>query len=299
MAFRSLVITTPAHIHTKNNQLVIRNERDRSVPIEDIQAIMLENQQTSISIFSLQKLVKSGVTVYICDEKHLPSAVIIPFFQHSRNVAVMRLQEKLSVPRKKGLWKQIVVAKILNQARCLKLQDNNIGFEYLTYLAKTVNSGDTRNVEAVAANYYFKMLFGRSFSRSGDDTRNAALNYGYAIMRGLVARLLSGYGFLPMKGIHHCNEQNSFNLADDFMEPLRPVVDLYVVENVKEGDALSLEIKHELFNLLNVDVISDCQTHSLNYAIERTVHSFLRCCQNFTSELSLPELVKLHQHRYE
>ena len=299
MAFRSLVITTPAYIHTKNNQLVVRNERDHTVPIEDIQAILLENQQTSVSIFSLQKLIKYGVTVYICDEKHLPSAVIIPFYQHSRNVAVMRLQEKLSVPQKKGLWKQIVVAKILNQARCLKLQNNVIGSEHLIYLSKTVNSGDTHNVEAVAANYYFKMLFGRNFSRSGDDTRNAALNYGYAVMRGLVARLLSGYGFLPMKGLHHSSEQNSFNLADDFMEPLRPVVDLYVAENVREGEAISPEIKHALFNLLNVDMISDSQIHSLNYATERMVHSFLRCCQNFSSELSLPELAKLHQHRYE
>ena len=143
------------------------------------------------------------------------------------------------------------------------------------------------------------LAFGMNFNRSGDDTRNAALNYGYAIMRGLVARLLSGYGFLPMKGIHHSNEQNSFNLADDFMEPLRPVVDLYVAENVREGEELTPEIKHGLFNLLNVDVVSGAQHHSLNYATERMIHSFLRCCQKFTTELCLPELVKLRQHKYE
>ena len=248
--------------------MVIQTENSRVIPIEDIQAVLLENQNTVISVYSLRKLIESNVAVYICDEKHLPSAVIIPFYQHSRNVGIMRLQEKLTVPQKKKLWKQIVVAKILNQARCLKLT-GVAGFEHLEHLAKTVNSGDTHNVEAVAASYYFKQLFGKNFNRSGDDTRNAALNYGYAIMRGLVARLLSGYGFLPMKGIHHSSEQNSFNLADDFMEPFRPVVDLYVAGTMKDGDLLTPEIKRELFNLLNVDV------------------------------LYLPELVKLCQHKYE
>ena len=298
MPFRSLVISSPGFIRTKNNQLVIQTDYSRSVPIEDIQAVLLENQNTILSVYSLQKLTDSGVTVYICDERHLPSAVIVPFYQHSRNVAVMRLQENLTVPQKKNLWKQIVVSKILNQARCLKLT-GNAGFEHLEYLAKTVNSGDTHNVEAVAAGYYFKMLFGKSFNRNGDDTRNAALNYGYAIMRGLVARLLSGYGFLPMKGIHHSSEQNSFNLADDFMEPLRPVVDLYVAETVSDGELLTPETKHGLFNLLNVDVISNTQFHSLNYATERMVQSFLRYCQKTTAVLYLPELVKLHQHKYE
>ncbi len=298
MPFRSLVISSPVCISTKNNQLVIKMDNSRSVPVEDIQAVLLENQNTTISVYSLRKLTESGVTVYICDEKHLPSAVIIPFYQHSRNVAVMRLQENLTIPQQKKLWKQIVVAKIMNQARCLKLT-GNLGFEHLEYLAKTVNSGDTHNVEAVAAGYYFKMLFGKDFIRHGDDTRNAALNYGYAIMRGLVARLLSGYGFLPMKGIHHSSEQNSFNLADDFMEPLRPVVDLYVAGTMRDGELLTPEIKHGLFNLLNVDVISGTQLHSLNYATERMIHSFLRCCQKSSEELYLPELVKLHQHQYE
>ena len=298
MPFRSLVISSPVCISTKNNQLVIKMDNSRSVPVEDIQAVLLENQNTTISVYSLRKLTESGVTVYICDEKHLPSAVIIPFYQHSRNVAVMRLQENLTIPQQKKLWKQIVVAKIMNQARCLKLT-GNLGFEHLEYLAKTVNSGDTHNVEAVAAGYYFKMLFGKSFNRSVDDTRNAALNYGYAIMRGLVARFLSGYGFLPMKGIHHNSEQNSFNLADDFMEPLRPVVDLYVAGTVRDGELLTPEIKHGLFNLLNVDILSNAQCHSLSYATERMVQSFLRCCQKTTTTLYLPELVKLRQHKYE
>ena len=298
MAFRSLVITTPSYIHIKNNQLVIQNESEHTVPVEDIQALLFENQRVAVSIYSLQKLAENGVTVFVCDDKHLPCAVILPFCQHSRNVAVMRLQEKLSVPQKKKIWKQIVTAKILNQARCLRVK-KLAGFERLEYLAKTVNSGDTKNVEAVAASYYFKMLFGKNFNRSGDDTRNAALNYGYAIMRGLVARLLSGYGFLPMKGIHHCSEQNSFNLADDFMEPLRPVVDLYVVDNIMDGDLLIPEKKHEIFNLLNVNVVSGGQFHSLNYATERMVQSFLRCCQHASTELLLPGLVRLCQHKYE
>ncbi len=300
MAYRNLLIESCANLNCKREQLIITTDSKHSVPMEDINSIVLENNQSTITVATLSKLAQNGVTVFVCDDKHLPCAVMTSFAQHSRNLAMLRMQEALTVPLQKRLWQQIVQAKINNQAECLLLSDKGKESTYLYGLSKTVISGDTKNVEAIAANYYFKNLFGKDFTR-GDETdcRNAALNYGYAIIRGHIARLVTGYGFLPMRGIHHKNEQNSFNLVDDFIEPFRPVVDLFVTKNVTETDILTPILKRSLYNLLNVDVVSGGQYHSVAYAAERMVQSFTRCCQQITKELILPKLVMLKQHTYE
>ena len=299
MGYRYIVIASAATLSCRENQLIILNEKNNKVPLEDISAIVLENQQSRISLAALDQLVSNNVTVYLCDKQHVPSAVVIPFYQNSTNAVVIEKQEQLSVPQTKQIWKQIVVSKIQNQGRCLKERGDEEGNHYLTELAKTVASGDIHNVEAIAARYYFRRAFGEKFTRTGDDGRNSGLNYGYAIMRGLIARLLTGYGFLVIKGIHHSNKYNSFNLADDFMEPLRPVVDLYVLNHMSGDDSQTPELKHALVNLLGVDVLSGGQIHSLNYGAERMIQSFMRICQQEGKELMIPELVQLRQHQYE
>lgn len=299
MGYRNIVIASDASLSVKNNQLVVLNTERNQIPLEDINSIVLENQQSRISLAALQQLVADHVTVYLCDAQHLPSAVILPFYQNSVNAVIIQLQEKLSMPREKQIWKQIVVEKILNQGRCLRERGDAEGYHYLAELSKTVTSGDIHNVEATAARYYFKRAFGENFSRSGEDGRNSGLNYGYAIMRGLIARLLTGYGFLVIKGIHHGNKYNNFNLADDFMEPLRPIVDLFILENMKEDDTLTPALKHSLVNLLGTDVISGGQVHSVSYGAERMIQSFMRICQQEERNLMIPELTQLRQHQYE
>ncbi len=299
MAYRNLVIESPAMISCHNDQLIIMTGEKHSVPIEDINALMLENRQSTITVAALVRLAQTGTVVYMCDDKHLPCAIVNPFLQHTRHVGILRLQEMLSQPRKKRLWQKVVMAKINNQAQCLEYCGKEVEAHYLRQLAETVTSGDVNNVEAVAANYYFKILFGKDFSRDGDDNRNALLNYGYAIMRGHLARLLVVYGFLTAKGIHHNSEQNSFNLADDFMEPFRPVVDLFVISNYEKDVVMKPDIRRKIFNLLNVDMESGNQIHSLSYAAERLVQSFSRCCQNTEETLLLPHLLKYRQHSYE
>ena len=300
MAYRNLIIESCANLSCRQGQLIVTTDSKHSIPLEDINSIVLENMQGTITIAALSKLAQNGVSVFVCDEKHLPCAVLTGFAQHSRNLGVIRLQEGLSLPQQKRLWQQVVQAKINNQAESLMLYGKEKESTYLYSLAKTVISGDAKNVEAVAANYYFRNLFEHGFSRGDDfDGRNGALNYGYAILRGHIARLLASYGFLPMRGIHHHNEQNGFNLADDFIEPFRPVVDLYVAQNVSKQDLLIPVVKRNLYNLLNVNIISGGQRHSVAYAVERLVQSFMRCCQQATKELMLPKLVALKQHTYE
>lgn len=300
MAYRNLLIESCANLSCRQEQLIIMTDSKHSIPMEDINSIVLENNQSTITIAALSKLAQNGVGVFLCDEKHLPCAVLTSFAQHSRNLGVMRLQESLSLPQQKRLWQQVVQTKINNQAECLLLVNKEKESAYLYSLSKTVVSGDVKNVEAIAANYYFKNIFGIGFSRGDDaDGRNSALNYGYAILRGHIARLITSYGFLPMRGIHHHSEQNSFNLADDFIESFRPVVDLFVAQFVNEKDLLTTEMKRNLYNLLNVDVLSGGQRHSVAYAAEKLVQSFMRCCQQTTKELMLPKLVALKQHTYE
>lgn len=299
MAYRNLMIESPANMKLCQKQLIIFTDKEHSIPLEDISSILIENRQATITMAILSSLAENNVTVFICNEKHLPCAVIIPFAQHSRTSLMLKYQEKLSQPLRKQLWQQIVKSKINNQANCLELLGKNNAEKYLRNLIKNVLSGDSTNVEAIAARYYFQQAFSNNFIRGNDyDVRNHFLNYGYSILRGHIARLIATYGFVPMLGLHHKSELNSYNLADDFFEPFRPIVDLYVAQ-IQEPKELSPLYKRELFNLLNMDIYINDQYHSVSYAAELMIQSFSRCCQNKSKELLLPKLVELRQHKYE
>lgn len=295
------MVENVARISCKNKQLLVNSVEEHSVPIEDINAVMLENRHSTITVAALSQLAIANATIYVCDEKHIPCGVLTPFNRHSRQLAVLKLQEQLSIPAKKRLWQQIVKAKINNQAACCFLCQMKDEAYHLQKLAVAVTSGDAENVEGVAAGYYFNKLFGRGFARGdGLDCRNSALNYGYSILRGTIARLLVTYGFMPAWGLHHCSELNAYNLADDLIEPFRPLVDLYVAKNISCNDSLNPKNKRALFNLLNMEMQSGEQKHSAAYAAERLVHSLIRCCGDYQNRiLLLPFLLELHQHQYE
>ena len=172
--------------------------------------------------------------------------------------------------------------------------------EYLTNLAKNVKSGDTDNKEAIAAKGYFSMLFGGHFSREEENIYNSALNYGYAILRGAIARSIVSYGYLPCIGIHHKSELNNYNLADDFIEPFRPVVDLWVKENLKNNTEFDKYIRAELINLLNADVLIQGKLHSVSNAINVMIASYTTAInQNNYMKLELPEILPIKIHSYE
>lgn len=301
MGYRNIVIESSANLFCRNNQLIIQGDAEHSIPIEDLNAILLESKQSNISTALLAKMIDKGVTVYICDDKHLPSGVLFPFAQHSRQLSIIKLQDKLTLPAKKRLWQQIIQAKISNQSLCLRYVGLDDEADYLERMSTTVASGDNAHLEATAAAYYFPKLFGDAFTRQDSlDARNACLNYGYSIIRGNTARLLAVYGFFPSSGIYHRSELNAFNLADDIMEPFRPIVDLYVAQNIGEEEMLTPNLKHQLFNLLNVDVLSGKQRHSVAYATERVVQSLSRCMADYqNNKLLLPELLRFKQHSYE
>lgn len=299
MAFRNIIIENAAHVSLKNSQLVIRTDAEHSVPIEDISALLIENKYSTVTTAALSRLGQCGCAVFVCDDKHMPCAVLEPFAQHSRELRVIKNQLSATEPMKKRLWQSLVVAKIRNQAICLELNGKNEVADSLLGMSERVKSGDTENVEATAAQKYFPALFEYGFTRDFDNGINAALNYGYAILRGCIARSLAAYGFLPALGIHHRSELNAFNLADDLIEPFRPVVDLLVSSAFDSEDELTPDRKRLLFNCLNLDIISGNQHHSVAYAIERLVRSLSASLESGKADLCLPELIELKQHRYE
>ena len=214
---------------------------------------------------------------------------------------MIRMQFDQSKPALKRLWQQIITAKISNQAECLRRFDTGKVSE-LDILSQNVQSGDAGFNESKAAAIYFRALFGSDFNRREENILNAALNYGYAIIRGTIAKQLVLYGLEPSAGIFHRSEVNAWNLADDLIEPYRPVVDFFVRQEVfpkKDVIAMSPKLKQDLYRLLNVDMLLGKERFRVAYAVEKTVQSLQNSFLRKEPLLSLPQLIGLEQHRYE
>lgn len=297
MSWRHIMITQNANLSVKNNKLVIKQEETVTIPMQDIASILIEARGVSLNTFLLSQCAAYKIAVFTCDEKLLPNGILTSFQQHSRQLTVLSMQLLLSKPFKKRIWQQIVQQKIQNQALCLRYLEKK-GSTDLEIIAKTVESGDKSNREAYAAKIYFQRWMDKSFTRRSDDPVNRLLNYGYAIMRGATARALTIYGFTPSLGVYHDNQLNSFNLADDFMEVLRPLVDYHVAQ--QDPEIWEPETRAALVNLLNMDIDIAGEKRSVTTAIEEVVKSFVTCCrQQDPVYLKLPVLLPTRVHAYE
>lgn len=302
MAFRNIYIANPVALSIHHEQLEVRTNAIYTIPLEDIATIILENLKSTLTAYTLSKLAQYNIVVYICDEKHLPCGIQQSFNQHSRQLSVIKYQIQASLPFKKRIWQQIVKQKIINQGKCLEYMGKYGQADYLYAIADSVVSGDKDNKEAIAAKYYFKKLYGNTFTREEDIAINSALNYGYAIIRGAVARGVATYGLQPSLGIWHHSELNAFNLVDDFIEPLRPVVDLWVANYYEEiEEELSPSNKESLISLLGHDMQIDNARHTLHNIIDKMVKSYVTALRQNqpTAKLLLPELIQLQEHQYE
>lgn len=299
MSWRSLCIANPACLSIKNSQLVIKQEQETTLPLEDIGAIMIESNQVSITSAALSAMSANGIAAFVCDNKHLPCGVLLPFHLHSRQWRVLKAQLTMTKPLAKQCWKRIVEQKIVNQSYCLDFLGKP-GGEALRDIGKSVKSGDADNREAYASRIYFQHLFD-NFTRKDDTIINSALNYGYAVIRGYVARTLAIFGFNPAMGIHHTNELNAFNLADDFMEVFRPVVDLFVITHISaEKTELTTQDKAKLLGMLHLDMRMGINHKAVTNCIEEMIAGFSSICHkkdlNF---IKLPHLLPLESHEYE
>lgn len=298
MAWRTIVISNPARLRVENDQLVIAQQESVSFPIEDIAVLMLESPEVLLSSALLDRLAQHEVLLLACDQRHMPSMACVPFAGHSRLAGVQRMQLEATAPFRKRCWQAIVRHKIANQAECLRIL-GRAGAAKIGLMADKVTSGDAANIESVAAREHFHAAFGHGFARFAEDGINSALNYGYAVMRASIARALTLHGFLPAHGIHHHSELNQFNLADDFIEPLRPIVDLRVAEMRPEGE-LTKAHREALVALIQADVLIDGKRQATLHAAEVMAGSFLAACHaKDPALLKLPGLLPLKTHAYE
>ena len=298
MIKRTLFFGNPAYLSTKNEQLVItypdKEQETKTVAIEDIGVIVLENQQITITNGLLEKLTNNNVALINCDQQHMPIGLLMPLSGHTEQTERFKNQINASLPLKKNLWQQTISSKIMNQGALLK--ERGIPMRKMELWAKEVTSGDALNHESRAAVYYWEKLFGiENFTRGQKGLPpNNLLNYGYAILRGITARALVSSGLLPTLGIFHRNKYNAYCLADDIMEPYRPYVDLIVCHINETEDSieeLTIAIKKELLGIASIDVVLDGKRSPLMVAMSRTTNSLQECFEGSARKILYPEYV--------
>lgn len=289
MIKRTICIESPCHLKCSLEQMVLSYNRvkgleakeDKSVPIEDIGMLVLEHQQITLTHYLLDKLVSNNVAVVTCNDTHHPTGLLLPLEGNTLQSERFRYQIEATEPMKKQLWQQTIKAKITNQAAVLAQWD--VPNKYLLNLASSVKSGDADNDEAQAAAYYWQHLFPPAwlFFRKRDGVPpNNLLNYGYAILRAIVARALVGAGLLPTFGIFHRNRYNAYCLADDIMEPYRPFVDRIVrgiIDETSHVSVLTQPLKVKLLQVPAIDVIINGEKSPLMVAVQRTAVSLAKC----------------------
>lgn len=298
MIKRTLFFGNPAYLSTKNEQIVIsypnQEQETKTVAIEDIGVIVLENQQITITNGLLEKLTNNNVALINCDQQHMPIGLLMPLNGHTKQTERFKHQLNASVPLKKNLWQQTIACKIRNQGGLLK--ERGIPMRKMELWAKEVTSGDVLNHESRAAVYYWEKLFKLdNFTRGQKELPpNNLLNYGYAILRAITARALVSSGLLPTLGIFHHNKYNAYCLADDIMEPYRPYVDLivcHIMETEDSYEELTIAIKKELLSIASIDVVIDGKNSPLMVAMSRTTNSLQECFEGSSRKILYPVYV--------
>ncbi|MBR3567886.1 MAG: type II CRISPR-associated endonuclease Cas1 [Salinivirgaceae bacterium] len=307
MIKRTLCFSNPAYLSLTNSQLVIKmpevekadlpetfkESTVRTVPIEDIGVVVLDNRQITITQGAIEAMLENNCAIITCDGSHLPVGLMLPLCGNTTQSERFREQIDASLPLKKQLWQQTVQCKIHNQAAVLK-QTRGAVVKNMLVWENDVRSGDADNLEGRAAAYYWKNMFPdvADFTRDRDGVApNNLLNYGYAILRAVVARSLVASGLLPTLGIHHHNKYNAYCLADDIMEPYRPYIDLLVTSiTAKFGypEELTTELKRELLVIPVLDVVIGGQRSPLMTAVAQTTASLYKCFSGDARKIVYP-----------
>lgn len=308
MIKRTLYFGNPAYLSLKDCQLVIKMPEivkanlpelfekmtTRTIPIEDIGVIVLDHHQITITHRVIEALLENNCALITCDKNRLPVGLMLPLCGNTTQNERFRNQIEASLPLKKQLWQQTIQQKIRNQAKVL--QSQNILAENMLIWAEKVKSGDSENLEARAAAYYWKNIFPTidNFKRGRDGIPpNNLLNYGYAILRAIIARSLVSSGLLPTLGIHHHNRYNAYCLADDIMEPYRPFVDKLVIDIINsetEYSELNNSLKAILLSIPTIDVKLNGERHPLMIAASSTTSSVAKCFNGEIRKIVYPEI---------
>lgn len=303
MIKRTLYFGNPAYLSLKLGQMVIKipsllgddNVDIKTLPIEDIGIVILDNRQITVTQGLLEVLMDNNCALISCDSKCMPTGLMLSLEGNSIQSERFRVQIDASLPLKKNLWQQTVECKIRNQGSVLRYATGEANKD-MSFWAKKVRSGDPDNMEGRAASYYWKHLFPDTYyfvRERGSSGVNALLNYGYAILRAIIARAIVGVGMSPTLGIHHHNRYNAYCLADDIMEPYRPYIDRLVLDICRQKGmdaSLDKEIKAKLLTIATEDVRIDEVTSPLMIAASKTAASLYKCFCGELRKISYPIL---------
>ena len=294
MGYRQVVIKKSEKMHFKDNQLIIEKEGISSkVPLEDINYVLIEDPTTIITTRLLSEFGKNAISLIVCDEKFEPTSIMYPYNYHFKQLDVFNNQLHVTDDVKKELWNQIVKRKIENSIRVLEMTSKEeFPISKLTSYLDEITDGDIKNREGLAAKMYFRSLFGNDFIRFYDDAINASLNYGYTILASAIIRNLAVYGLNTYLGIHHNSKINNFNLAYDFLEPYRSIVDKFVYDNKDDiCYPLSFDFRKKLINLLNKEVLHKNKKYTVEYSISLLIQSYIKSFSSGEIILDLPTII--------
>ena len=310
MIKKTLCFSNPAYLSLRNGQLVIqlpavekndsvtdeyKKMNERTIPIEDIGVVVLDNKRITITTGVMEALLENNAAVITCDSRNMPTGLMLPLYGNTVQNERFRDQLDASLPLRKQLWQQTIKQKIANQEVVLRKYTAS-QTNCMRVWAEEVRSGDVDNLEARAAIYYWKNIFPEfpSFVRGREgEPPNHLLNYGYAILRAVIARALVSSGMLPTLGIHHHNRYNAYCLADDIMEPYRPYVDELVIKIISKRidyTELTKELKAELLVIPVLDVIIDGKRSPLMIAASQTTASLYKCFSGELRRIVYPQM---------
>lgn len=294
MDYRQVIIKKSEKLHFKDNQLIIdKDESSTKVPLEDINYILIEDSSTILTTRLLAELGKNAISLIVCDEIFEPTSIMYPYNYHFKQLDVFSHQLEIDDSIKNEFWNQIVKIKIENSIRVLEMTSKEeFPISKLTEYINEITDGDSKNREGLAAKMYFRSLFGSDFIRFYDDNVNAALNYGYTVIASAIIRNLAVHGLNTYLGIHHSSKINNFNLAYDFLEPYRSVVDKFVYDNKDDIVLpLSFEFRKKLINLLNEEVLHQNKKYTIEYSIGLLIKSYIKSFSTGEIKLDLPSII--------
>lgn len=281
MGWRTVVLTNPCRLNYKNNFLVIRTDELKMIHLSEISTVMLENSQISLSNYLLNELVKNKIQIIFCDERHNPTAEVMPFYASFNSPKKIMQQIRWSEERKKQLNTYIIRNKIENQRKFLQLHQKEEHIMLEAYLNE-LEFDDATNREGHSAKVYFNALFEKSFTRDDESNINAMLDYGYTILLSCFNRTVVALGYLTQLGINHKNEFNEFNFSCDLIEPFRVLVDEFAYQNM--GDILDKENKHRIVDILNEKKYYEGKEQYITNIVKRFVENCVAFLNGATDE---------------
>lgn len=292
MGWKTVIIGSEAKVSLSLNKLKITIGNEfQNVPLGDIDTVIFSHNRVIITIPLLSALVENNINIIICDEKNDPIGIFQPFNGHSLVFKRLNAQINWKLTRKKKLWKRIIELKIQSEIDALILEKRQVKvIEQLKVYRESVYTDDQTNREAASARMYFTEMFGDDFTRDIPNIQNYALNYGYKILASYISRCIASRGLITQLGIHHIGESNPFNLTYDFIEPLRAIIDLWVIESIT--DTFNAPLKQELIGILNYRVYVKDKWMRLNDAIEDIVDSYISYLDERSNEVLYIDLSK-------